>query len=69
MSNYFTSSIQSLAFITFLLFFCITSLSGCSQAPAIPKDGDEVMWRLSSELIIKAKLGQRREHVIVDAKD
>jgi hypothetical protein len=54
--------------MSIFLLVAITSLSGCSQAPAIPKEGDEVVWRQSSELIIKAKLGQRREHVIVDAR-
>jgi hypothetical protein len=54
--------------MSIFLLVAITSLSGCSQAPVIPKEGDEVVWRQSSELIIKAKLGQRREHVIVDAR-
>jgi hypothetical protein len=53
-----------------LLF--IASLSGCRQPPPIPKEGDVVIWnqrwQKDSDLIIKAKLGQRREHVIVDAR-
>jgi hypothetical protein len=48
-----------------LLFVGIASLSGCRQPPPIPKEGDVVIWKHSSELIIKAKLGQRREHVII----
>jgi hypothetical protein len=55
-----------------LLLVCITSLGGCRQPPPIPQEGDVVIWSKSwnkdSELIIKAKLGQRREHVIVDAR-
>jgi hypothetical protein len=55
-----------------LLFVGIASLSGCRQPPPIPKEGDVVIWsnkwNKDSELIIKAKLGQRREHVIVDAR-
>ncbi|GAA6173365.1 hypothetical protein NBRC116592_30350 [Colwellia sp. KU-HH00111] len=47
-----------------LLFICITNLSGCRQAPPVPKEGDVVIWKHSSELIVKAKLGQRRAHVI-----
>ncbi|ARD46415.1 hypothetical protein [Colwellia sp. PAMC 21821] len=47
-----------------LLFICITNLSGCRQAPPVPKEGDVVIWKHNSELIIKAKLGQRRAHTI-----
>jgi len=58
--------------ILILLFACIASLSGCKPSPPIPKEGDVVIWSKSwnkySELIIKAKLGQRREHVIVDSR-
>lgn len=58
--------------IHILLIVFITSLSGCRQPPPIPKEGDVVIWsnkwNQDSELIIKAKLGQRREHVIVDAR-
>ena len=53
-----------------LLLACasITSLSGCRQKPPIPKEGDIVVWMHSPELIIKAKLGQRREHVVSDPR-
>jgi hypothetical protein len=57
-----------LCLMPMLLFVGIASLSGCRQPPPIPKEGDVVIWKHSSELIIKAKLGQRREHVIVDAR-
>lgn len=54
----------------FKLFVCIaiTNLSGCREKPSIPKEGDIVVWKHNSELIIKARLGQRREHVIVDSR-
>ena len=51
-----------------LIGVSIISLSGCRQKPPIPKEGDVVIWKHSSELIIKAKLGQRREHVISDPR-
>ncbi len=51
-----------------LIGVSIISLSGCRQKPPIPKEGDVVIWKHSSELIIKAKLGQRREHVIADPR-
>jgi len=50
------------------IIIVIISLSGCRQAPPIPKEGDVVIWKYSPELIIKAKLGQRREHVIKDSR-
>jgi len=57
-------------FLMPMLFVVVTmvSLSGCREKPPIPKEGDIVVWKQRSELIIKAKLGQRREHVIVDAR-
>ncbi len=51
-----------------LLFVGIASLSGCRQPPPIPKEGDVVIWKHNSELIIKTKLGQRRDHVITDSR-
>ncbi len=41
------------------------SISGCRKAPPpiIPKEGEVVTWRPSSELIIRAVLGERREHI------
>lgn len=50
------------------LIILVASLSACRQAPPIPKEGDVVIWKQSPELIIKAKLGQRREHVISDPR-
>ncbi len=51
--------------LTGLAIVCI----GCRDKPAIPKEGDVVVWMHSSELIIKTKLGQRRDHVITDPKN
>lgn len=44
----------------------VMSIVSCTDEPwqQIPQEGDVVMWKHSPELIIKAKLGQRREHVI-----
>lgn len=62
----------SFCLMLILLFACIASLIGCKPSQSIPEEGDVVIWSKSwnkdSELIIKAKLGQRREHVIVDAR-
>jgi len=56
--------------ILLLVGITIIGLSGCSKGepPLIPKEGDVVIWKHRSELIIKAELGQRREHVIADAR-
>lgn len=44
---------------------------GCMQKEdvVIPKEGDIVTWRHNSQLIIKTKLGQRREHVITPSRE
>lgn len=56
-------------FLSLLLAYAsVTSLSGCRQKPPIPKEGDIVVWMHNPELIIKAKLGQRREHVVSDPR-
>lgn len=39
-------------------------LGGCMQEDVvIPKEGEVVTWKQNPQLIIKAKLGQRREHI------
>jgi len=55
-------------FLMPMLFVVVTmvSLSGCGEKSPIPKEGDIVVWKQRSELIIKAKLGQRREHIITN---
>ena len=58
----------SFCLMLILLFACIASLNGCKPSQSIPEEGDIVIWKHSPELIIKAKLGQRREHIIVDAR-
>lgn len=39
---------------------------GCMQRDdiPIPKEGDVVTWKFNNELVIKARLGQRREHIV-----
>ena len=56
--------------LVFLLIFgvAIMSLSGCKPPSPIPKEGDVVIWRHTPGLIIKAELGQRREHVVTNEK-
>jgi len=41
-------------------------LGGCRPSPPIPKEGDLVTWIHSSQLVIKTKLGQRREHIVTN---
>jgi len=54
--------------MSIMLLIAITNLSGCREKPSIPQEGDVVVWKQRSELIIKAKLGQRREHIITNPK-
>jgi hypothetical protein len=51
--------------IHFLIILALSLLgSGCrSEEASLPKEGDIVTWRQNSELVIKAKLGQRRDHI------
>ena len=41
-------------------------LGSCMQRDdiPIPKEGDVVTWKFNNELVIKARLGQRREHIV-----
>ena len=55
-------------YYAFLACIFIVVLNGCRQAPPIPEEGDIVVWKHNSALIIKAKLGQRREHVVSDPR-
>lgn len=42
----------------------VVLLGGCMQEDVVlPKEGDIVTWKQTPQLIIKAKLGQRREHI------
>ena len=55
--------------VLFSLIFAALFTSGCMQQEIdIPKEGDVVIWKHRPELIIKTKLGQRREHVAADAR-
>jgi hypothetical protein len=38
-------------------------ISGCSKETELPQEGDIVLWKQNNALVIKAKLGQRREHM------
>jgi hypothetical protein len=51
--------------IHFLIILALSLLgSGCrSEEASLPKEGDIVTWRQNSELVIRAKLGQRRDHI------
>jgi hypothetical protein len=49
---------------TFILMIAALLMGACTQKdPVIPKEGDVVAWMQNSSLIIKTKLGQRREHI------
>lgn len=45
------------------LIFTALLVRDCTQNTSIPEEGDTVTWMHSPELIIKTKLGQRREHI------
>jgi hypothetical protein len=49
---------------TLVLMIAVLLMGACTQKdPVIPKEGDVVTWKHNSELIIRAELGQRREHI------
>ncbi len=62
------TELVSFCLMLILLFACIASLIGCKPSQSIPEEGDIVIWKHSPELIIKAKLGQRRAHVITNPR-
>lgn len=45
---------------------CLVFLTGCTpkEKPYIPQEGDLVTWKQNPQLIVKAKLGPRREHIV-----
>jgi len=49
--------------IFYLILFLLVVKACIPEKREIPKEGDVVTWVHSSELIIKTKLGQRREHI------
>jgi hypothetical protein len=53
----------ALRLISLMTLMITVLLGGCMQQADIPREGDIVTWRHNSQLIIKTKLGQRREHV------
>lgn len=51
--------------ILLLVGITMISVSGCTKPdPYIPpKEGEVVTWKKNSQLVLKARLGQRREHI------
>ncbi len=47
-----------------LLITSTLTYACCMQQPKPPQQGDVVLWMHNPQLIIKAKLGQRREHIV-----
>ena len=49
---------------TLTLMIAVLLMGACMRKdPVIPKEGDVVTWMQNSSLIIRAELGQRREHI------
>ena len=48
-----------------VISLCLVFLIGCTpkEKPYIPQEGDLVTWKQNPQLIVKAKLGLRREHI------
>ena len=46
-----------------ILVMNVAILGGCMSQEAVPKEGEIVTWKQTPQLIIKAKLGPRREHI------
>ena len=51
--------------LTCVLFGVVMSQISCSKQPEphIPQEGELVTWRFALELVIRTRLGERREHV------
>lgn len=51
--------------LTGVLFGVVISQISCSKQPEphIPQEGELVTWRFAPELVIRTRLGERREHV------
>lgn len=51
--------------LTGVLFGVVMSQISCSKQPEphIPQEGELVTWRFAPELVIRTRLGERREHV------
>ena len=49
-----------------VISLCLVFLIGCTpkEKPYIPQEGDLVTWKQNPQLIVKAKLGSRREHIV-----
>ncbi|MDI1308325.1 MAG: hypothetical protein PSV17_02680 [Methylotenera sp.] len=58
----FTSAVQPTRALFLMIAVLLTGACMRNDA-AIPKEGDVVTWMQNSALIIRAELGQRREHI------
>ena len=49
-----------------MISLCLVFLIGCTPKEKlyIPQEGDLVTWKQNPQLIVKAKLGSRREHIV-----
>ncbi|MFA9203806.1 MAG: hypothetical protein ACEQSD_07400 [Flavobacteriales bacterium] len=49
-----------------LLLGAVISQGSCSKQPAphIPQEGELVTWYMTPELVIRTRLGERREHIV-----
>lgn len=49
-----------------VLFGVVMSQISCSKQPAkhIPQEGELVTWYMTPELVIRTRLGERREHIV-----
>jgi len=57
--------------LTWVLFGVVISQISCSKQPEphIPQEGELVTWRFAPELVIRTRLGERREHVSTGQHD
>lgn len=53
-----------------MVSLCLVLLTGCFQRekPMFPKEGNIETWKQNDHLVVKAKLGPRREHVDTGCK-
>ncbi len=52
--------------LTVMLFGVVMSQISCSKQPEkhIPQEGELVTWYMTPELVIRTRLGERREHIV-----
>ncbi|MCJ8160187.1 hypothetical protein [Acinetobacter zhairhuonensis] len=51
---------------TIVISLCLIFLTGCFQReePVLPQEGEIVTWKQNDHLVVKAKLGERRKHIV-----